>query len=521
MIANPSWGANFSGLVDYLTENRDHQVLHFEGVSSVENAAEEMEASASLNSRANRKLLHLSLSAAHEDGQLSRDLWLQIVDQQQRALGLVGHPFVVVRHLDTEHDHVHVFWSTISPKTGKTPAKMWFLKKGFATEGLGPQALTNDQLERIPEAHRARRTFDFRALARVQDVCRRLERELNLRRLNTPQEAKAQRLKTWQREAEPGQKKRAERTGSVPLIERSEEIREALNLLTWQSRSDALAAIGLQLNPAIIGTETKSRLRGLTIADVNDPGNKLKASALDTSDQKFGFGSLDKRILKGSPNFEAWWPERTISTYCEPNQTADVRSELKEEYDLQVAQHKLDQEERRFQLADLRVRQTRELHAKRRALMKQRKAEASKMPPSSRREFYSQYSHGVRKPELAELDARHKAERLPLRRMRMPTWHQFVTDRAEAGCPDATSVLRARLPVRTVKKPVSPVAPKKQLTVPKKQRSEDQHPASQTAACTPRSKKQPFPPRRNQIDTEMPERLAAYLQSQKGGKGMS
>ncbi|MDG5749314.1 hypothetical protein P8Q88_14125 [Qipengyuania sp. XHP0207] len=98
MIAKPSWGANFAGLVDYLTVNRDHQVLHFEGVSSVENAAEEMEAAASLNSRAKRKLLHLSISAAHEDGQLSDDKWLYIVSQQQKALGLDGHSHDICIH---------------------------------------------------------------------------------------------------------------------------------------------------------------------------------------------------------------------------------------------------------------------------------------------------------------------------------------------------------------------------------------------------------------------------------------
>nr|WP_226700173.1 relaxase/mobilization nuclease domain-containing protein [Qipengyuania gaetbuli] len=518
MIAKPIWGANFQGLMDYLVENRDHQVLHIEGVSSVENAAAEMEAVASLNSRAKRKLLHLSISAAHEDGRLSHDKWLYIVRQQQKALGLDGHPFVVVRHEDTEHDHVHVFWSTISPETGMTPRKMWFLMKGCAIENIGPQYLTPDQVERVPEAHRALRSFDFRALARVQDVCRRIERELNLRRLNTPQEAKAQRLKALDREAEPGQRKRAERTGSVPLNERAEQIREALEQQTWQSRSDALAAMGLQLVPVFAGTKAK-RLRGLTIADIKDPGNKLKASDLDTGGQKFGLGSLDKHIIKGTPDFEAWWPERKISFSVEPHLTPDARSELKKDYDLEVAQHKLAQEERRHELADLRIRQTRELHAKRRALMRQRKVEASMLKPAERREFYSRFSQQVRNRELAELEARHRAERSPLRRTRMPTWHQFITARADAGCQKAGVVLAATRPVQTVKKPVAAAGPKKRLPVPNKEHSKDQQPANQPTTRTPRSK--PFPSGRNQGNTEMPKHLAAYWQRNKGGQGLS
>jgi hypothetical protein len=446
---------------------------------------------------------------------------LKIVERQQRALGLIGHPFVVVQHQDTDHDHVHVFWSTISPKTGKTPPKMWFLRKGCATENIGPQALTADQVKRIPEAHRARRTFDFRALARMQDICRQVEREFGLRQLDTPQQAKAKRLQAIEKQSSPEQEWRSERTGSVPLIVRAAEIRRALNSDSWQARSDGLMAIGLGLSPAIRDTKKGPQLRGLTIFDLKDHGNRTAASDFDTSQQNFGLGALEKRTQGGTPSFQAWWADREITWHPGCNTPSDSRSELKQEFDQARAQHKLDQENRRLQLAELDLRQKRELQARRRALMKRRKAEASELPPSSRREFYSRFSCDVRAPELADIVNRHRAERLPLRRTRMPAWHQFIRDRAEAGCPKATSELRARHPVRTAKKLDSPVAPKKQLTVPKKQRSEDQQPASQTAARTPRSKKQPFPPRRNQIDTEMPEHLAAYWQSQKGGKGMS
>lgn len=521
MIANPTWGANFQRLVDYLIENRDHQVLHFSGVSSVENAAQEMEAVAALNSRAKNKLMHLSLSAAIEDGQLSKKQWLKIVERQQRALGLIGHPFVVVRHRDTDHDHVHVFWSTISPKTGKTPPKMWFLRKGCATENIGPQALTADQVKRIPEAHRARRTFDFRALARMQDICRQVEREFGLRQLDTPQQAKAKRLQAVERQSSPEQEWRSERTGSVPLIERAAEIRRALNSDTWQARSDGLTAIRLGLSPVIRDTKKGPQLRGLTIFDLKDHGNRTAASDFDTSQQNFGLGALEKRTLGGTPSLQAWWPQREITLHSECNAPSDSRSELKQDFDQAKAQHKLDEEDRRLQMAELDRRQRRERLAKQHALMKRRKAEASKLPPSERREFYSSYSREVRARELADLAKRHRAERLPLRRKKMPTWHQFITARAVAGCRKASSVLPAMRPIQPDKKSASPVAPRKQLTVPKKQRSEDQQPASQTAARPPRSKKQPFPPRRNQIDTEMPEHLAVHWQSQKGGKGMS
>ncbi|MEO1968420.1 MAG: relaxase/mobilization nuclease domain-containing protein [Sphingomonadaceae bacterium] len=443
MIPNLTWGADFVGLVTYLVVERDHEVIDLSGVSSIDTAANEMALIASQNSRASNKLLHLSLSAAHEDLELTGSTWLHVAQRIEDALGLAGHQRVIVRHKDTKHDHVHVFWCTISMDTFQTPQKRWFLKKGCAIRGIGPHAMTDEQCARVPPANRARRTYDFRALARAQDVCRRLERELQLRELDTPEQAKQKRLKRTQERATFGQQKRSERTGSVPLIERAWDIREALDHTDWPSRHRALAEIGLEIQPVFAKSRNgDDRLRGIVICDTRDPGNRIKASDLDRPHTKFGLMSLDKRNTHGAEAFEDWWPNRHAVSIHESKKQDDDRAILKRDYDLLAAKHRLDEQLRSAQLRSLRKQQRTELRAVRRSLMQQRKQMASELPVSHRRAFYAQFDRSFREPRLTPILSRHADEAREFRRTRKPTWKQYVDQRAQQGCRHAIALKR-------------------------------------------------------------------------------
>jgi hypothetical protein len=383
MIANITTGADFGDLLDYLVENRDHELLDARGVSSVDLAAEEMEAVAALNDRAKVKLIHLSLSAAHEDGQLSGDTWLHAVGRHEGAFGLAGHQRVVVRHKDKTHDHVHVFWCTISPETGQTPPKRWFLKKGFAIDDVGPHALTENQVARVPAEHRARRTYDFILLRRAQHLCRRLEKELGLRELQSPEQAAEARATGEVRGPTIGQQKRAERTGSAPLIERGDDIRRALDAPDWPSKRHALASIGLDLEPVFRTTKTGEELRGLVIFELSDPGNRMKASQLDTAHRKYGFRKLEERHSDGAEPLERWWPDRRPVPFIRADQAAKPAVRLKAMYDLVLARHNLAEAEKRRELRRLRKEEKAAVAAKRAALMRDRKSRAASLPVAS------------------------------------------------------------------------------------------------------------------------------------------
>ena len=426
MIPNITWGADFAGLVEYLVENRDHEVLDLQGVSAVEFAADEMAAVAALSHRAKNKLLHLSLSAAYQDGKLSRDQWLKAVASIERAFGLSGHQRVVVRHRDKTHDHVHVFWCTISLETGFTPPKGWFLKKGCAVEGIGPHALNDSQLKSVRAEDRARRTYDFRALSRCQDICRQLERQMGLRQLRTPQQAAAARLAGEQKAPSAGQKKRAERIGSVPLIHRADEIRHALDTRDWPSKHCAIVALGLDFEPAYRTTRNGAELRGLVIFDPADPANRMAASDLDTPDRKYGWRRLEDRHHDCAAGLEIWWPEREPIVAVAALEQSSAKRGLRDQFDLLRAEHVLVEREKEQRRKNLRSKQKQERAAKREALMRRRKAKASELLPSQRRAFYARFSREVSGPELAQLNDRHKQAAHNLARARAPSWIEFV-----------------------------------------------------------------------------------------------
>lgn len=440
MIPNLTWGADFAGLINYLVENRDHEVLDLQGVSSIHLAADEMALVAGLSHRAKNKLLHLSLSAAHEDGELSCDQWLEAAAQVEHGLALGGHQRVVVRHRDKTHDHVHIFWCTISLETGCTPPKQWFLKKGCGVSGIGPHALTDDQCARIPVARRNRHTYDFRALARCQDICRQLERKMGLRQLRTPEQAATARLRGEPRAPSAGQKKRADRTGSVPLLERAQEIRSALDTHDWPSKQRALAGIGLDLEPVFRSTKSGDELRELIIFDAADPGNRIRASDLDIPGLKYGVRRIEERHEAGAATLEAWWPERDPSV---PNVPFGRRSEnrFKANFDLLRAQHRLVEREKRQRLKELRTIQAKERTATQRALMKQRRERASQLSPHERRAFYKRFSINVRAKTLAVLARKHATEATEFARARVPVWSEYLAMLAARGDREAAASL--------------------------------------------------------------------------------
>lgn len=463
MIPNITWGADFLGIVRYLIENRDHEVLGLQGVSSIDLAAEEMDAIASLNDRATNTLMHLSLSAAHEDGLLDKGQWLFAADRLESTLGLEGNARVIVRHRDKTHDHVHGFWCTISPETGRTPLKKWFLKKGCAALGIGPHALTDEEVARIPAENRARRTYDFRALARAQHTCRQLERELGLRQLRTPEQAAKARLAGEERTPSPAQKKRAERVGSTPLIERAAEIRDALDTADWPSKREALCAIGLDFEPVFRTTGKGTELRGLVIFEAADPGNRMKASELDLPHRKFGWRRLEERHEPGAAGLEAWWSERALVVPGRASDALDPSLRLKRAFDLLTEQHRFAEREKRGRLRELRQVQSLARRRKRRELMQQRRDEASRLASVDRAAFYKAFATLVRAPVLAALAAEHKNDAAKHRRARKPEWAEFLAMCADRGDLEAVAMLQAHArpacEARVIERAVSSIAP--------------------------------------------------------------
>ena len=125
MIANQTKGTSFRGLLNYLEERE--QSLIIGGNMVGENARElstEFAFSRQLNPDLERAVYHSSLSLPKSD-RLDQDGWNEIADDYMKGMGFEDSQYVVYRHSDTEHDHIHIVASRIRMTDGKTVSDSW------------------------------------------------------------------------------------------------------------------------------------------------------------------------------------------------------------------------------------------------------------------------------------------------------------------------------------------------------------------------------------------------------------
>ncbi|CAO3455475.1 hypothetical protein [Azospirillum argentinense] len=110
-------------LADHLLddENETVEVAQVRGTAAtgLRGALAEMRA-VSLGSRTRKALYHASINVGRDEAPLmTRERWLEAVDELERHLGLTGHPRAVVVHVKRQREHVHVVWSRCDPVTLK------------------------------------------------------------------------------------------------------------------------------------------------------------------------------------------------------------------------------------------------------------------------------------------------------------------------------------------------------------------------------------------------------------------
>lgn len=123
MIGKQNIGRGFRGTLNYVLEKDQAQLIggNMLGENPQELATEFSE-SRNLRPNLGRAVYHTSLSAAPKE-RLSDQKWNQVASKYLEAMGFQGCQYVVVRHQDTEIDHVHIVASRIpieGPEWGKT-----------------------------------------------------------------------------------------------------------------------------------------------------------------------------------------------------------------------------------------------------------------------------------------------------------------------------------------------------------------------------------------------------------------
>lgn len=440
MIIKISRGKNFAELTRYLIENRDHAVVDHREVSGVECAAAEMARVAESSERAKTVVFHASVAVAVEDGVRSDDFWKTVAKEMDLELGFVGHQRIIVRHRDKDYDHIHIFWCAVHPDTGMTPAKRWYRKTGATSlPGIGPCALTDEQLDQIPEDQRVRKSYDSFALIRMQHLSRRLEAEHGLRKLRSNDQRGAAREQGEERSRRRTQERRAERAGSLPLFERAPALRRALDLADWDVRSEALGRIGVGMKLVVRTGKNGPRIRGLVLFDISDPGNTLSASDLDLPNWHYGLRQIETRQPSHALTIEYWWPQsdlaqphiaKSASRLPTPEDSADTDPHAA----FRAYRRREKERGRRLEAESrsIRARQAGELQRLREALREERARHFANVEAGEHTRFRRWYEREVLNPAVARMRRIHRTAIAILRAGRLMTFAQFVDNRYAA-----------------------------------------------------------------------------------------
>ena len=118
MIAKIHPGNNFGGLVNYANdiEKKDAVVVASDGVSLASNAAitASFKVQAKNHSGVKDFVGHISLSFSPEDkDKVDNELMAKIAQEYMRRMGIINTQYVIFRHQDQPHPHVHIVYNRV------------------------------------------------------------------------------------------------------------------------------------------------------------------------------------------------------------------------------------------------------------------------------------------------------------------------------------------------------------------------------------------------------------------------
>ncbi|MQA40426.1 relaxase/mobilization nuclease domain-containing protein [Rugamonas sp. FT29W] len=206
MIAKAVKGRGFRGALDYDLNKEQGRVIdtNMSGTTARE-LAKELGEVRKLRPKLGKAVLHVSLSAAPGE-HLSDEQWQQVAQRYLHGMGLENNQYLVTRHMDTEHEHIHLLVNRVRFDGG----------------------VTSD-------------SHDYR---RQETLMRAIEREFDLQRV-TPSVA-AQRHALTKGEIEEGL-----RTGVPSTRQRLQQLCDgaAAHCHSFSEYAERLAAVGVELVP--------------------------------------------------------------------------------------------------------------------------------------------------------------------------------------------------------------------------------------------------------------------------------
>lgn len=141
MIAKIKKGSGFGGLINYANDiaKKDTVIVASEGVSLSSNATITAAFKAQSRMRPTLKQFvgHISLSFSPNDTpKLSNEFMAQIACEYLKRMGIVNTQFVVFRHQDQPHGHVHIVYNRVDNDGNSISSDSNFRKSAAITKAL-------------------------------------------------------------------------------------------------------------------------------------------------------------------------------------------------------------------------------------------------------------------------------------------------------------------------------------------------------------------------------------------------
>ena len=141
MIAKIHPGNNFGGLVNYANdiEKKDAVVVASDGVSLASNAAitASFKVQAKTHSGVKDFVGHISLSFSPEDkDKVDNELMAKIAQEYMRRMGIINTQYVIFRHQDQPHPHVHIVYNRVDNDGNIIKGDCSFSKSAAITKAL-------------------------------------------------------------------------------------------------------------------------------------------------------------------------------------------------------------------------------------------------------------------------------------------------------------------------------------------------------------------------------------------------
>jgi len=123
MIAKITTGGDFAGAVNYILDpKKAAELLTGEGVrlKNTNSITKSFVAQTELNSRVSKPVGHISLDFSVQDkAKLNNEFLLKISDDYLNKMGIINTQFIIARHYDKEHPHIHIVYNRVNNQ-GKT-----------------------------------------------------------------------------------------------------------------------------------------------------------------------------------------------------------------------------------------------------------------------------------------------------------------------------------------------------------------------------------------------------------------